>query len=146
MRRRSCAPPPPPRRPPAWPPRANRRRPGRLLQDPAQDVRRLRVRPHPRERAAAFPLARDDRAADRDDPGRQPAPRRRRRVGWPERMRVLVLQHEPLDGPGYLGDALAGRGAGLQVVRLDLGEPLPDPSGYDALLVLGGEMNVYQEA
>ncbi|HEY3110410.1 MAG TPA: type 1 glutamine amidotransferase [Chloroflexota bacterium] len=61
-------------------------------------------------------------------------------------MRVLVLQHEPLDGPGYLGDALAGRGAGLQVVRLDLGEPLPDPSGYDALLVLGGEMNVYQEA
>src|SRR5262249_36948603 len=58
----------------------------------------------------------------------------------------LVLQHEPLDGPGYLGEALARRGAALQVVRLDLGQPLPDPSGYEALLVLGGEMDVYQEA
>lgn len=61
-------------------------------------------------------------------------------------MRVLVLQHEPLDGPGYLGAALARRGAALHVVRLDLDEPVPDPSEYDALLVLGGEMNVYQEA
>jgi hypothetical protein len=60
-------------------------------------------------------------------------------------VRVLVLQHEPLDGPGYLGEALAQRGAALHVVRLDLAEPVPDPSGCDALLVLGGEMNVYQE-
>ena len=47
---------------------------------------------------------------------------------------MLVLQHERLDGPGYLGEALGRRGAVLQVVRLDLGEALPDPSGYDALL------------
>jgi GMP synthase-like glutamine amidotransferase len=59
---------------------------------------------------------------------------------------VLVLQHDPLDGPGYLGEALARSGAALAVARLDRGESVPDPSRYDALLVLGGEMNVYQEA
>jgi len=61
-------------------------------------------------------------------------------------LRVLVLQHEPLDGPGYLGEALERRGAGLHLVRLERGEPIPDPLVYDALLSLGGEMNVYQEA
>ena len=60
-------------------------------------------------------------------------------------VRVLVLQHHPLDGPGYLGAALQRHGATLDVVRLDLGESLPDVGGYDALLVMGGEMNVYQE-
>jgi GMP synthase-like glutamine amidotransferase len=61
-------------------------------------------------------------------------------------VRVLVLQHGPLDGPGYLGDALERRGAALTVVRLDLGQPIPPASARDALLVLGGETNVYQEA
>ena len=61
-------------------------------------------------------------------------------------MRVLVFQHDPYDGPGYLGEALTRRGATLEVVRLDAVEVLPDPSDYDLLLILGGEMNVYQEA
>jgi GMP synthase-like glutamine amidotransferase len=61
-------------------------------------------------------------------------------------LRVLVFQHEASDGPGYLGEALEKRGAALDIVRLDLGQPLPDPADYDMLLVLGGEMNVYAEA
>jgi GMP synthase-like glutamine amidotransferase len=61
-------------------------------------------------------------------------------------LRVLVLQHEPDDGPGYLGDALTRRGAAMDVVRLDQGESIPDVSGYDMLLVMGGEMNVHQES
>jgi GMP synthase (glutamine-hydrolysing) len=61
-------------------------------------------------------------------------------------LRVLVFQHEASDGPGYLGEALEKRGAALDIVRLDLGQPLPDPAGHDMLLVLGGEMNVYSEA
>jgi GMP synthase (glutamine-hydrolysing) len=61
-------------------------------------------------------------------------------------VRVLVLHHGPLDGPGYLGEALARRGAALSIVRLDLGQPIPLASACDALLILGGEMNVYQEA
>ena len=61
-------------------------------------------------------------------------------------MRVLVFQHDPYDGPGYLGEALTRRGATLDIVRLDTGDTAPDPSDYDLLLILGGEMNVYQEA
>ena len=60
-------------------------------------------------------------------------------------MRVLVLQHEWNDGPGYLGDALARRGAVLDVVRLDRNETIPDLAPYDMLLIMGGEMNVYAE-
>ena len=60
-------------------------------------------------------------------------------------MRILVFQHDPNDGPGYLGEALVRRGATLHIVRLDDGEVAPDPSDYDMLLVMGGVMNVYQE-
>jgi len=58
---------------------------------------------------------------------------------------VLVFQHDRHDGPGYLGEALIQRGAKLDIVRLDEGEAIPNPSNYDLLLVMGGEMNVYQE-
>jgi GMP synthase (glutamine-hydrolysing) len=58
---------------------------------------------------------------------------------------VLVFQHDPYDGPGYLGEALLRRGARLTIVRLDNGEVVPDTSDYDMLLVMGGGMNVYQE-
>lgn len=58
---------------------------------------------------------------------------------------VLVFQHEPDDGPGYLGDALIRRNAKLDIVRLDKNEVVTDPSNYDMLLVMGGAMNVYQE-
>ena len=60
-------------------------------------------------------------------------------------MRVLVLQHEWNDGPGYLGEALQRHGAALDVVRLDHTELIPDTDSYDMLLVMGGEMNVYAE-
>ena len=58
---------------------------------------------------------------------------------------VLVLQHDPHDGPGYLGEALLRRGASLTNVRLDEGEAVPNISDYDMVLVMGGTMNVYQE-
>jgi GMP synthase-like glutamine amidotransferase len=60
-------------------------------------------------------------------------------------MRVLVLQHEWNDGPGYLGDAITRRGAAIDVVRLDQNEAIPDLAPYDMLLIMGGEMNVYAE-
>ena len=58
---------------------------------------------------------------------------------------VLVFQHDPHDAPGYLGEALLKHGAKLDIVRLDEGETISDPSSYDVLLVMGGAMNVYQE-
>ena len=60
-------------------------------------------------------------------------------------MRVLVLEHEWDDGPGYLGEALEKRGATLDVVRLDRNDSIPNIAAYDMLLILGGEMDVYQE-
>jgi GMP synthase (glutamine-hydrolysing) len=58
---------------------------------------------------------------------------------------VLVFQHDPHDGPGYLGDAFRRRGARLDIVQLNNGEAIPDIAPYDVLLVMGGTMNVYQE-
>ena len=58
---------------------------------------------------------------------------------------VLVFQHEPDDGPGYLGEALIQRGARLTTVRLDKGESIPNTAPYNMLLVMGGAMNVYQD-
>jgi GMP synthase-like glutamine amidotransferase len=58
---------------------------------------------------------------------------------------VLVFQHDPEDGPGYLGEALLRHSARLTIVRLDQSEAVPDTSAYDMLLVMGGTMNVYQE-
>jgi GMP synthase-like glutamine amidotransferase len=58
---------------------------------------------------------------------------------------VLVFQHDPYDGPGYLGDAFLRRGATLTIVQLHNGEAIPDITPYDVLLVMGGTMNVYQE-
>lgn len=58
---------------------------------------------------------------------------------------VLVFQHDPYDGPEYLGEALLRRGARLTGIRLDEGETVPDIAPYDMLLVMGGTMNVYQE-
>jgi GMP synthase-like glutamine amidotransferase len=60
-------------------------------------------------------------------------------------MRILVLQHEWNDGPGYLGEALERHGGSIDVVRLDRAEAMPDMAPYDMLLIMGGEMNVYQE-
>jgi len=58
---------------------------------------------------------------------------------------VLVFQHDPNDGPGYLEEALLQRGARPTIIRLDEGDVVPDISAYDMLLVMGGAMNVYQE-
>lgn len=57
---------------------------------------------------------------------------------------VLVFQHDPYDGPGYLGEALLRRGASLTIIRLDAGEALPDTAPFDMILIMGGAMNVYQ--
>jgi GMP synthase-like glutamine amidotransferase len=59
--------------------------------------------------------------------------------------RVLVYQHMAADGPGFIGEAFLRRGAALDICHAYRGDAVRDASGYDALLVLGGEMNVYQE-
>ncbi len=54
--------------------------------------------------------------------------------------KVLVVEHEADAPPALLGRWLEEAGAQLEVCRPYAGDSLPDPTAYDALLVLGGAM------
>ena len=61
-------------------------------------------------------------------------------------MRILVLQHHPDEGPGTLGGFLQNQGAQLETVHTYKGEDPPvSPEGFNAVVSMGGPMNVYQE-
>lgn len=60
-------------------------------------------------------------------------------------MKILVLQHERVEHPGIFRSFLAEDGHSFDAVELDEGEALPDIAGYDALWVMGGPMDVWQE-
>jgi GMP synthase-like glutamine amidotransferase len=60
-------------------------------------------------------------------------------------MNVLVFQHIAIEHPGYFRDIMARRGVGWTAVRLDAGEPVPDLESFNAMLVMGGPMNVWQD-
>lgn len=54
-------------------------------------------------------------------------------------VRVLAIAHHADAGPGVFADAVAARGARLDVWDLPVGAPAPDdPGKYDAVLALGG--------
>src|SRR5438105_1656529 len=59
--------------------------------------------------------------------------------------RVLVYQHMASDQPGLLGEALLRRDVALDICHVYQGDAVRDPAAYDALIVMGGDMNVYQE-
>ena len=61
-------------------------------------------------------------------------------------MRALVFQHIAIEHPGILRDFMAADGVAWDAVELDEGQPIPPLEGYDALLVMGGPMDVWQEA
>jgi GMP synthase-like glutamine amidotransferase len=61
--------------------------------------------------------------------------------------RALVVENDPSDGPGRLGDWLTGGGLELEVVRPHAGDELPaDLDGFVALIVLGGEQDAFPGA
>lgn len=58
-------------------------------------------------------------------------------------MRVLAIAHEERAGPGVFGEAIREAGHSLDEWMVPTHpEPPADPLGYDAVLVLGGAMNV----
>jgi GMP synthase-like glutamine amidotransferase len=61
-------------------------------------------------------------------------------------MRILVFQHIAVEHPGIFRDFMAQDGVEWEAVELDRGEPIPPLAGYDALWVMGGPMDVWQEA
>ncbi len=57
--------------------------------------------------------------------------------------RLVVLQHAPHEGPSRVRSAFERAGFTTDVLRLDLGVPVPKSTeGMHALLVLGGSMGV----
>lgn len=59
---------------------------------------------------------------------------------------MLIVMHVPSEGPGTLGSFLVSRNVDIRTVRLYEGESLPpDPSGLDAIVSMGGPMNVYED-
>ena len=61
-------------------------------------------------------------------------------------MDVLVLQHIACEPPGVFEDVLLERGATLQRVELDEGEPLPDWRNFDSIVAMGGPMSANDDA
>ena len=60
-------------------------------------------------------------------------------------MHILVLQHARVEHPGIFREFLKEDGHTWEVVELDEGETLPDIEGFDALWVMGGPMDVWEE-
>lgn len=62
-------------------------------------------------------------------------------------VRALVITHSPTEGVGYVGDWLSGAGVELVVVEPWNGDALPaDVTSYDALVVMGGPQQAYDDA
>ena len=60
-------------------------------------------------------------------------------------MHILSLQHHPAEHAGEFRRFLKEDGHQLTAVQLDQGEALPSLDDFDALWVLGGPMDVWQE-
>lgn len=61
-------------------------------------------------------------------------------------MRVQGFRHADFEDFGCIAPALAGRGHHLRATRWYAGETPPGSDAYDALLVMGGPMNIYEDA
>jgi GMP synthase-like glutamine amidotransferase len=60
---------------------------------------------------------------------------------------ALVVENDPSDGPGRLGDWLIAGGLRLEVCRPHAGDALPaDLDAYAAVVVLGGEQDAFADA
>lgn len=60
-------------------------------------------------------------------------------------MRVAILQHEPNEWIGSMLPWFEAKGSQLSTCMVYLGEPLPSISDFDWLLIMGGNMSVYEE-
>jgi GMP synthase-like glutamine amidotransferase len=59
--------------------------------------------------------------------------------------RVLVFQHIPVEHPGIFRDFMRADGVRWDTVELDAGEQIPTLDPYEALVVMGGPMDVFEE-
>jgi len=60
-------------------------------------------------------------------------------------MKILVLQHLAVEHPGVFRDFLKDDGFTWTTVEIDEGETIPDLEAFDAMMVMGGPQDVWQE-
>jgi GMP synthase-like glutamine amidotransferase len=60
-------------------------------------------------------------------------------------MRFLVFQHLSVEHPGAFRPLWRDAGIAWDTVALDEGQPIPPLDDYDALIAMGGPMDVWQE-
>ena len=60
-------------------------------------------------------------------------------------MRVLILQHSPVDHAGVFGEYFEADGISCKSVRVERGEQIPRPDDYDVLWIMGGPQDTWQE-
>jgi GMP synthase-like glutamine amidotransferase len=60
-------------------------------------------------------------------------------------MNILVFQHIAVEHPGSFRDVIAALGHSMHAVELDEGETIPPLHTFDAMLVMGGPMDVWEE-
>ena len=59
---------------------------------------------------------------------------------------ILFIKHIEIEGPETLGEYFKAKGFTIKIVDLSLGDRLPtDMSEIEAVVILGGPMNVYEE-
>ena len=59
--------------------------------------------------------------------------------------RILIFQHLRIEHPGVFRDFFKEDGFDIVTIELDEGETIPDLNGFDALWVMGGPQDVWQE-
>jgi len=60
-------------------------------------------------------------------------------------MRILIFQHIACEHPGTFREFMRDDGVVTRTVELDDGEPIPPLDAFDALMVMGGPMDVWQK-
>ena len=63
----------------------------------------------------------------------------------PSPFRVIVFQHIACEHPGIFRKFMQSDGIRWDPIELDEGEKIPDLSGFDAMISMGGPMDVWQE-
>ncbi len=59
---------------------------------------------------------------------------------------IIILQHIPIETPGYILDLMKIDKFNLTTIELDQGEKIPDNlSSYDAMFCMGGPMDTWME-
>ncbi len=56
--------------------------------------------------------------------------------------RLLVIQHLEIEGPGIFYQIAKDRGMKVKIIRLDIGDEIPQTNKDDLLLIMGGPMGV----